>query len=286
MTCPDDEDMTTLQQQAKALGDPTRHAIFRLISTAPTAVGIADINAQFPFNHNAIRQHLAKLVAAGLVSERRDSVVRPGRPRLVYEPAPGVDSRWGLVGPYERLSLLLAEIVESGDPPVEVGRRAGRAMAGSVAGVDGADKMMAVMARQGFEPELRRKPRVSEIVFQQCPFESAALSHGDIICTLHLGIAEGLAEGTNVAVSELVAKDPRRDDCRLRFRIVDGGRRRDVPRAPPAPEGASDRAAPRGLHHPRPPGRSEHLRAPKAPIGCFWRHCSRSPRTATFRAFF
>lgn len=214
--------MTTLQQQAKALGDPTRHAIFRFVSTAPTAVGVADINAQFPFNHNAIRQHLAKLVAAGLVSERRDPAVRPGRPRLVYELAPGVGGRWGLVGPYERLSLLLAEIVESGDPPVEVARRAGRAMAASVAGVDGSDKMMAVMARQGFEPELRPKPRVSEIVFQNCPFESAALSHGDTICTLHLGIAEGLAEGTNVAVAELVAKDPRRDNCRLRFRIVDG----------------------------------------------------------------
>lgn len=217
----DDDDMTTLQQQARALGDPTRHAIFRFVSTAPTAVGIADINAEFPFNHNAIRQHLAKLVAAGLVSERRDSAVRPGRPRLVYEVAPGVDSRWGLVGPYERLSLLLAEIVESGDPPVEVGRRAGRAMAASAAGADAADKMAAVMAQQGFEPVLRRKPRVAEIVLQHCPFESAALTHGDTICTLHLGIAEGLAEGTDVAVSELVAKDPRRADCRLRLRIVE-----------------------------------------------------------------
>ena len=215
--------MTTLQQQARALGDPTRHKIFVFISSAPKSVGIADINAEFPFNHNAIRQHVAKLVDAGLVAERRENAGRPGRPRLVYELAPGVDSRWGLVGPYERLSLLLVEIVATGDAPVEVGRRAGRVMAASApVSSDAADTMRAVMAQQGFDPELRRKARSSEIVLQNCPFESAALAHRDTICSLHLGIAEGLAEGTEVAVSELIAKDPRKANCRVKLRPVDG----------------------------------------------------------------
>lgn len=213
--------MTTLQQQAKALGDPTRHKIFLFINSARAPVGIADINAEFPFNHNAIRQHLAKLVAAGLVSERRDGTGRPGRPRLVYEVSPAVESRWGLIGPYERLSLLLAEMVETGDGAIDVGRRAGEAMAASSPAADTVDTMAAVMARHGFEPELRRKTRSAEIVLQACPFESAALAHRDTICTLHLGIAEGLAAGTEVTVNELVAKDPRRANCRLRLRIVD-----------------------------------------------------------------
>lgn len=214
--------MTTLQQQARALGDPTRHKIFVFISAASGGVGIAEINAEFPFNHNAIRQHVAKLVDAGLVIERRESGGRPGRPRLVYELAAGVDSRWGLVGPYERLSLLLAEVVETGDSVLDVGRRAGRTMAGTATGAaDGVDTMRAVMARQGFDPELRRKARSAEIVLKNCPFESAALDHRDTICTLHLGIAEGLADGTEVAVSELVAKDPRRANCRIRLRFVD-----------------------------------------------------------------
>ncbi len=58
---------TTLQEQAKALGNPTRHAIFRHVARAGRAVSIAELNDQFPFNHNAIRQHLAKLVATGIV---------------------------------------------------------------------------------------------------------------------------------------------------------------------------------------------------------------------------
>ena len=213
--------MTTLQQQARALGDPTRHRIFTFIAEAADPVGVADINTEFPFNHNAIRQHLAKLVDAGLVAEKRESGGRPGRPRLVYELAAGVDSRWGLVGPYQRLSLLLAEIVETGDTPVDVGRRAGREMGAALPPVEGAEKMTVAMAKQGFEPELRRTPRTAEIILRTCPFETAALAHRDTICTLHLGLAEGLADGTDMSVAELVAKDPRRANCRIRLRPSD-----------------------------------------------------------------
>ena len=61
--------MTTLQQQARALGDPTRHAIFRYIADGDGPADVAEITAHFGLNHNAIRQHLAKLISAGLVVE-------------------------------------------------------------------------------------------------------------------------------------------------------------------------------------------------------------------------
>jgi len=214
--------MTTLQQQAKALGDPTRHAIFRFISESGAPVGVADINSEFPFNHNAIRQHLAKLVTAGLVTESRDQAGRPGRPRLVYTVADGADARWGLTSPYQRLSVLLAEVVETGDEPVVVGRRAGAALAAAAttAASDTAQLMTTVMAQQGFEPELRRKARSADIVLGTCPFESAVIGHRETICTMHLGIAEGLAAaGEGVTVTELVAKDPRKAQCRIRLRL-------------------------------------------------------------------
>jgi hypothetical protein len=40
--------------------------------------------------------------------------------------------------------------------------------------------------------------------------------------SLHLGIAEGLAEGTGLVVEELVAKGPRRANCRLRLQVEIG----------------------------------------------------------------
>jgi predicted ArsR family transcriptional regulator len=211
--------MTTLQQQARALGDPTRHAIFRHIADAGRPVGIAELTGQFAFNHNAIRQHLAKLLAAGLVVETKATVNGPGRPRLVYVVDPAVEGQWGTTGPYERLSLLLVEIIGTGRSPEEVGRLAAdRFRVPSPSGDVVAD-ITAAMARQGFDPEVRAVRGGVEMVLHNCPFATSARADRNTVCALHLGIAEGLTDGTHLVVDELVAKDPRRADCRLRIRL-------------------------------------------------------------------
>jgi predicted ArsR family transcriptional regulator len=214
------EPPTTLQREARALGDPTRHAIFRHLAAASAPVDVAELTELLGLNHNAIRQHLAKLVEAGLVAERtarREG--GPGRPRLVYEVGPGADSRWGVTGPYERLSLLLAEVVRTGRSPLEVGRAAGRGVRSERAPGDEDDVVAVVdaMARQGFEPEVRRRGTRTEVVLHACPFASTALDDPDTVCALHLGMAQGVAEGTELVVDELVRKDPRRAGCRLRL---------------------------------------------------------------------
>ena len=80
--------MTTLQQQARALGDPTRHGIFRYLVDAGRAVDVAELTEHFGLNHNAIRQHLAKLVDADFVIEETAPSVGRGRPRLRYVVTP------------------------------------------------------------------------------------------------------------------------------------------------------------------------------------------------------
>jgi predicted ArsR family transcriptional regulator len=211
---------TTLQVQARALGDPTRHAIFRHIAQAGRAVGIAELNDQFPFNHNAIRQHLAKLVAAGLMSETKAPTAGRGRPRLVYEINPAVEGQWGTIGPYERLSRLLAEIIRTGLDPEEVGRRAADVFRVPSPSGDVVADVTAAMARQGFEPEVRPLRGGAEIVLHNCPFATTALADRDTICALHLGIAEGLTDASAAAVTELVGYDPRKAGCRLRLRLA------------------------------------------------------------------
>ena len=211
--------MAAMQQQARALGDPTRHAVFRYIASSEQPVGVAELTDHFGFNHNAIRQHLAKLVAADLVVEHKAAVTGPGRPRLVYTIDPAVDSRWGVTGPYERLSLLLTEVVRSGDSPLEVGRRAGRQMRAVEDGDDTESRLCSAMARQGFDPEVRTNRGRTEILLRTCPFESSALASPDTVCQLHLGLAEGLVgDDDSVEVEELVAKDPRHANCRLVLR--------------------------------------------------------------------
>ncbi len=213
--------VSTLQQQARALGDPTRHAVFRHIVDADEPVAIAELTQRFAFNHNAIRQHLAKLVDAGLVVETTAPATGPGRPRLVYAVDPAAEGQWGTTGPYERLSRLLADIITTGLSPEEIGRRAADEFRVPSPSGDVIADMTAAMARQGFAPDVRPVRGGVEIVLRNCPFESTARAARDTVCALHLGIAEGLADGTSLVVDELVGYEPGRANCRLRVHVAD-----------------------------------------------------------------
>lgn len=204
-------DGVTLQRQARALGDPTRHAIFRAVADAIDTVDVASLTERFGLNHNAVRQHLAKLVDAGLVNEATLPPAGRGRPKLVYRVDAEVDGRWGVTGPYERLALLLSEVIRSGETAVEVGRRAGRAGRGAAvaAATDPVEGLVQAMAEQGFRPT----------------FASTAAVDPETVCALHRGLADGVAEllpGVHVDGLEVVP-DPRRGGCRLTGTGSSGG---------------------------------------------------------------
>lgn len=213
--------MSTLQEQARALGDPTRHQVFRYVADAAAPVEIAELTDHFGLNHNAIRQHLAKLVDAGLLVEEKVPPSGRGRPRLCYVLDPNTDSRWGVNGPYERLSMLLSEMVRTGDTPVDVGRRAGRRQRLSATAVaDPIAELSERMAREGFDPTVRRRGDRVDMTLRNCPFASTALADPDTVCGLHLGIAQGVAEAVGgLVIDELVPKDPRRANCQLRCHV-------------------------------------------------------------------
>ncbi|MEZ5237363.1 MAG: helix-turn-helix domain-containing protein [Acidimicrobiales bacterium] len=209
-------DGVTLQRQARALGDPTRHAIFRAVADAATPIDVATLTERFGFNHNAIRQHLAKLVDAGLVVEATLPPNGPGRPRLVYHVDPEADGRWGVTGPFERLALLLSEVIRTGETPLEIGRRAGHRTAPDHA-TDPVEGLTGAMAEQGFRPELERDGDRFAITLHHCPFASTAVADPGTVCALHRGIADGIAEafdGLRVDGLEVVA-DPTRGGCRI-----------------------------------------------------------------------
>jgi predicted ArsR family transcriptional regulator len=215
----------TASRQAKALGDPTRHAIFRAVADSPVPLDIATLTARFELNHNAIRQHLAKLCTAGLVAEEVGPSTGPGRPRLQYRPALDTGGDWGIPSPYEHLAVLLVEALRSGRSPREVGAEAGRQLAATVHGsADPVDRIETIAARRGFEPRRVERRDSIELVLEHCPFQATASDAPEIVCQLHLGLAEGIAEasGGSVEVTELIARNPRRAGCRLRLTRPDG----------------------------------------------------------------
>jgi predicted ArsR family transcriptional regulator len=213
--------MNALQVQARALGDPTRHEVFRYIADAERPVDVAELTEHLGLHHNAIRQHLAKLVEADLVSEGTAPRVGRGRPRLCYTVDPSAESRWGVTGPYERLTLMLTEIIRSGDSPVDVGRRFGaRSSVATTGGTDPLEIFVDTMERHGFEPTATRRGDQVDIVLGVCPFETTALADPDTVCGLHLGLAVGTADSLDgFVVDELIRRDPRRGTCRLRCHV-------------------------------------------------------------------
>lgn len=211
----------SIQQQAKALGDPTRHRIFRHIAESPTAVGVKELTDLLGLNHNAIRQHLAQLLDAGLVIRRTDRADGRGRPRQVYEIDPTADERWGVGGPYMRLSLLLIEMLQTGDSALEVGRRAGRQIDLGSDDVHPLARLERATAASGFDPLLVSGDGTNEFVLRNCPFAETASADQPTVCSLHLGIAQGMAENLDgVVVDELEPHDPFRAGCRLRFHLA------------------------------------------------------------------
>jgi predicted ArsR family transcriptional regulator len=213
----------SVQRQARALGDPTRHAIFRYVADSSQPVDIATLTAHFGLNHNAIRQHLTKLCAARLLIEAQAVPTGPGRPRLEYRPAPEGAGSWGTPSPYQQLSLLLLAVLRSGRAARAVGAEAGRALAGDLPQApDPVDVLEAHAARQGFEPQRIERPSSVELVLGRCPFADAAATDPEVVCGLHRGLAEGIAEATGgtVEVTNLVARNPKRAGCRLQLHRV------------------------------------------------------------------
>jgi DNA-binding transcriptional ArsR family regulator len=58
----------------RALGDPTRRAVFELLGGGPRAVG--EIASELPVTRPAVSQHLKVLKEAGLVIDRPDGTRR------------------------------------------------------------------------------------------------------------------------------------------------------------------------------------------------------------------
>jgi predicted ArsR family transcriptional regulator len=211
-------DHDRVSRQAKALGDPTRHAIFRAVVDNDGPVDVAGLTAQFGLNHNAIRQHLNKLCAAGLVIEEVGRPSGPGRPRLQYRPSLAVDGDWGIPSAYEALSVMLVKALASGRSAREIGAEAGRRMAAQLPETaDPVDLIEMNAVRQGFEPRRVERRSSVDLVLCRCPYQAPATAAPEIICQLHLGLAEGMAEATGdrISVTGLAARDPRRAGCRL-----------------------------------------------------------------------
>lgn len=192
----------------------TSTQVLRYIATAGRPVGIRELTVAFPLHENAIRKHLRRLRDEGLLIEATEHRGTTGRPRLTWELDPTHDDPRTDGRHYEVLSRLLVEVT-TGRPARAVGAEYGRELVRSEPGRDPLDLLVDVMRRHGFEPEARADGRGTDVVLHHCPFATAAEA-GAVVCELHLGIAEGVTEGTpQAAVAGLTIAPPHVAGCRI-----------------------------------------------------------------------
>ena len=230
----------------KALGDDTRYALYAELMSSSVPLSTSDLARRLDLHPNTVRPHLERMRDAGLLQVESTSSGSVGRPRHRYAPAsgaPGLD----LDPPaYHLLASLLAEVVaeragqaaSSGPESARaVGRQEARRMAAPPAkapagkGVKGArgrtgaarpacvEALRTAMDRLGFEPVVETAAGRAEMIFAHCPFRDLAEAHPDVVCQLHRGIAEGVAElaGGGEVVGFATLADPR--PCRVQLAL-------------------------------------------------------------------
>ena len=202
----------------KALGDETRYSLYRELagSTAPRrASELADTLGLHP---NTVRLHLERLRDAGLVEVEAVHRGTVGRPQHRYSLAPGAPGLGFDPPAHVLLAGLLAALAEStGADPVAArttgkawGRRAAERSPRRAPLVTLADQLEAL----GFDPAAEpvdAEAGSTRIEFLHCPFRELAEAYPDLVCNLHRGICEGVAEtgrGTVERFSTLYEPDP------------------------------------------------------------------------------
>ncbi len=215
-----DRNPDAVPDQGRALGDPTRYAIFDHLRQSNGPVSIAQLATVFPLHPNAIRLHLGKLRDASLVLEERSAPAGRGRPALTYRLNPGAIERWAAAGPHEELARMLLTMVETGRPAPEVGRDAGTRLAKSLSGHDhdATDLIVGVARRLGFEPTTPLTGSdPTEIRLTHCPFAVGAERAAPVVCELHRGLAEGVCQsaGGTMRVADLIIRPEPSAGCRL-----------------------------------------------------------------------
>lgn len=188
----------------KALADDTRYRLYRYVGLAGRPVSIREMSRRLSLHPNTLRPHLRRLEEAGLVSREVRKTASVGRPQTVYSVKEQaveegrdyrllaeilcglVDGRRGLARAEALARQWGAYLVAHGVPKPGARPRTGRNLA----------LLQEAMDRAGFDPRFRRLHGSEiEVTLRDCPFRELADDHRDLVCTLHRGLVEGMAEG-------------------------------------------------------------------------------------------
>jgi len=164
-----------------------------------------DLAQRSGLHANTVRFHLNRLVAAGLARRHVGEPGLPGRPRLTFAAVPEHELDSGQRN-YQLLADMLAGFIAEAVPdPAGQAQQVGRAWGSYLAArpapghrvtVDESlRELLRVLDDIGFSPLLRADDDGQHrILLRHCPFLEVATARGEVVCSLHLGLMQGVLE--------------------------------------------------------------------------------------------
>lgn len=200
-----------------ALASPVRQRVLDVLGEAADAQTAQQLAGVLELHVSTVRFHLEQLEEAGLVARETRHAARRGRPSVVFR-ALGLDAGRAR----DRMIEALADAVASPDrdsAPLAAGRRWAEQLPVR-AGTPG-EAITAAFARLGFAPELAG----DTVRLHACPFRDAARRHPDVVCRVHLGLAQGLARRAAAGDDVRVGLQPfvEQELCLLTLRAPEPG---------------------------------------------------------------
>ena len=172
---------------------------WQLLRASAEPRSIASVADELGVHPNTVRFHIDALLHAGRVEQVLGDSAGPGRPPILFRASRRMDP----TGPtnYRLLASILtgylADRPDAADIAAQLGRSTSPALMPSSAQHRAPSKTRAVtelvelLAELGFEPEPADRPRTREIRLRHCPFQNLAEQHGEVICSVHLGLMQG-----------------------------------------------------------------------------------------------
>lgn len=199
----------------------TQQRLLRRLLQAPQGSTIEELCNALGVTHNAVRQHLTALMAAGLV-ERGEARPSGGRPRAVYVLLPAgrklFPRNYALIagGMLDHLYASAgAGAVQS--MLVEIGTKLGKAAAQIIGDCDDSQAVAAALAEQldalGYEAQALRRSERGEVEAWNCVFHALAKTHPDV-CRFDLAFMQA-ATGRKIQHTDCML----RGSAACRFRI-------------------------------------------------------------------
>lgn len=190
----------------------TRRRVLTAIRTATAPPTVDELATALDLHPNSIRLHTAALREADLITQGGRTRGGRGRPLTVYSPT----ERGARAGHrnYEVLAGVLVEhLSTTADDPSAAARTAGRTWGARLAAErdDAGSLTPTILHELGFEPDRRG----STIELRNCPFRELVDSHQRVVCALHAGMLDGLAERDGAPVMLTPFTSP--TCCTVRF---------------------------------------------------------------------